>query len=685
MILVAGLAAYINSFRGAFIFDDIGALDQPTARKLWPIWPIMAGERPVAQFTLALNHRIGGDRAWGYHVFNLAVHLLAGLTLFGLVRRTLTMPRLAGRFSEESATALGFCIALLWVLHPLQTESVTYIIQRMESLMGLFCLLTLYCAIRGFSHADRMDATTLTTDDGGATRVQGPSSSVRLWYAAAVLACALGMGSKEVMVSAPLLVLLYDRTFIAGSFREALRRRWGFYLALAATGLILARGIAAAFAAHADSAGFGVPNITPFEYARSEPGVIGHYLALAFWPGGLCLDYGWPVARTVGQILPGAVVVGALLAFTIWALARRPAWGFLGAWFFLVLAPTSSIMPLRDLAFEHRMYLPLAAVVAAAVLAAYMAAQSLPAGPLPGRLCRAAAVVLMLALAAALGGLTFLRNQVYRSGVAIWQDAKEKRPENPRAWNYLGNAYLADGFPDAAIPFYDHAVSLRPEYAEAYYNRASTYLALNRFDEAVRDYDKAIALDPNFAAAYSNRGVAYNHMNRENLAIGDFDRAIALQPNFVTAYYNRALTRAILGQYDLAIGDYSLAIALDSDSADLYNNRAIAYHQRGQYDLALHDIDRGIALEPDCAEAYNNRAVVNVRLTRYDLALRDCARAIELNPHYLDAYENRAIIYYRMKEYHKALADLKTFQTLGGRPAPGFLQELTDAAGNSGK
>ena len=664
VILFAGLAAYSNSFRGAFVFDDILTLEQPTARKLLPIWPTIAGVRPVAQFTFALSHRIGG--LWAYHGFNLAIHILAALTLFGIVRRTLTLPKLAPRFGRDS-TLLAFCIALLWMLHPLQTESVTYIIQRMESLMGLFLLLTLYCAVRGFSQHGSI---------GHGTHLVCGSDP---------LACALGMGSKEVMVTAPLLVLIYDRTFIAGSFREALRRRWGFYLAFAATGLILARQIAAAFAAHADSAGFHLSNITPFEYARSEPGVIEHYLALAFWPGGLCLDYGRPVARAAGEILPGAIVVGALLTLTIWALVRRPAWGFIGAWFFLALAPTSSILPIKDLACEHRMYLPLAAVVAAAVIAAYVATQKLTDSRLPEPLRRGSAVSLALALAAALGYVTFLRNKDYRSGVAIWQDVTEKRPENPRGWNYLGNAYAADGQPVKAISSIDHAISLRSEYADAYYNRAWVYLALNRFPEAIRDCDQAIALSPDFAAAFNNRGLAYSRMGRDDLAIGDYDRAIEMKPDFVAAYCNRALTHTNLGRYDLAVYDCDSAIALDPDSADAYSNRAFAYLQLRQFDRALQDYDRVVALKPDWAEAYNNRAVADVHFDRYDLALRDCTRAIELKSDYLDAHLNRARVYYRMKEYQKALADLKTFQNLGGQPAPGFLKALTEAAGNGGK
>jgi len=597
-IIVAGLAAYSDSLGGPFIFDDKPFMDQPSAQSLWPVGPVLTALRPVAQFTLALNHSLGGG-VWGYHAFNLAIHLLAALTLFGIVRRTLTLPVLAPRFGRAS-TPLAFWIALLWVLHPLQTEAVTYIIQRMESLMGLFYLLTLYCFIRAVSSPDldnlchQDTKTPRTATDSSVLHVSVSWRSKR-WYMAAVLACALGMGSKEVMVTAPLLVLLYDRTFIAGSFLAALRRRWGLYLALAATWLILSRQIVAAFALQGTSAGFGLQGITPLEYALSEPGVIHHYLALALWPGELCLDYAWPVARGAARILPGAVIVGGLLAFTVWALARRRLWGFVGAWFFLILAPTSSIMPVADLAFEHRMYLPLAAVVTAAVLGAYAAARK-PA------LC-GVAIALAAAGAAALGYLTFERNAVYQSDIAIWKDTTHKRPWNFRAWNYLGEPYLRMGDYDQALRCCNTAIALKPDLAVAYNNRAAAFIRLRQYDDALRDCDDAIKWKPGYADAYNNRAAAQIGLRRYQLAVDDCDHAISLKPDFAMAWYNRGGAHGGMGRYDLAIADFGNAIRLMPDYADAYRYRAFAFCLLKRYEEAWADVKtaRRLGGEPNAA------------------------------------------------------------------------------------
>ena len=445
VILAAGIAAWSDSFNAPFIFDDLLAIqDNPTLRH-FPAWenfvPPQANplsRRPVINLSFALNDAIGGLGVRGFHAGNLLIHLLAALLLFGVVRRTLLTerwtiersgdrgePGRAGQGTanpraiargpssiaarpcqpgsfwspERSIVAVSFAVALIWAVHPLLTESVTYLTERTESLMGLLYLLTLYCALRGAS-----------------------SGHPWRWYAAAIAACALGMGAKEVMATAPILVLLYDRCFLSGSFREALRRRLPFYLGLAATWAILGALMIAYPWGGATGAGFGIPAVGPWPYARTQPGVILHYLRLSFWPSSLCLDYAWPIAMSARQIIPAAAVIAALLAGTLWALRRAPVLGFLGAWFFLILAPTSSFMPISDMAVERRMYLPLAAVVTACVLAACWlgnrlvrrAAESAGAGKHLGSVL---AAVALLPVTAALGYRTFERNALYRDGI----------------------------------------------------------------------------------------------------------------------------------------------------------------------------------------------------------------------------------------------------------------------------
>ena len=275
LIVLATLAAYSNSFAGPFVFDDeLSIPSNMTIRQLWPIWkplcPPNHGEtvsgRPLLNLSLAIDYAISRLDVWSYHATNLAIHILAALLLFGILRRTFLLPAMRDRWGA-AAVPLALTIALVWAVHPLQTESVTYIIQRAESLFGLFYLLTLYCFVRGVG-----------------------SSRAMLWYAVCVVACLLGMASKEVMVSAPLMVLLYDRTFVAGSFREAWRRRYGLYLALAGTWLLLG-WLVAWSGTRGSSAGFGI-GVGCWEYLGTQFGAILNYLKLCVWPHPLVFYYG---------------------------------------------------------------------------------------------------------------------------------------------------------------------------------------------------------------------------------------------------------------------------------------------------------------------------------------------------------------------------------------------------------
>ena len=384
LLIGAGTLAYANSFSGVFVFDDrLEIVKNPALERLWPPGRAMLGgktmpARPLPYYTFALNYALHSTSLWGYHAVNLAIHLAAGLVLFGLIRRTLAMPRVPPRY-QTAADGLALAAALLWLVHPLQTESVTYIYQRMESLMGLFYLLTLYCFVRGAA-----------------------SPRPRLWLEAAVLCCAAGMGSKEVMVTAPLLVLWYDRVFVAADWRELFRRRWPFYAALAATWIIVVAVMRCQADLYRETDAASMP-CTAWRYALNQPIVIWHYLRLAFFPRGLCLHYHWPGAATFAEMVVPGLALLALLAATAWCMVRQPALGFLAGSFFLVLSVTSSVVPVFDMIFEHRMYLSLAAVATLVVLGAFDVLSFLLPLP-PGswrRLCLHAAPAAVAAVALA--------------------------------------------------------------------------------------------------------------------------------------------------------------------------------------------------------------------------------------------------------------------------------------------
>ena len=581
VLMVITCLAYSNSFSGVFLFDDgLAIVDNPRIRSidspgdLFSVLP----PGPVITVTLAINYGLGGLDPFGYHAVNLLIHLGTGLLLFGIIRRTLLL-----LWCRRAASGLAFASAAIWLVHPLQTESVTYIIQRYESLMALFYLLTLYCVIRGSG-----------SDKSGA------------WYAGAIMACGLGMMTKESMVTAPLTVIIYDRIFLSGSFRRSIRSRKFLYLGLAATWILLI--LVVIKKPYAEWGGFGFAGISPGQYLRSQSGVICHYLRLSFLPTPLCLDYGWPVAYRMVDIILPAILIGVIAIGTIRGLFKRLPIGFAGAWFFLALAPTSSIIPISDLAFEHRMYLSLAAVIVVMVVALYwMLLRLIPHHPL----CRKIFISAILSpIILTLVILTLQRNRIYYSAVIMWKDVVARRPDNPRGYYNLGNALAGAGELDEAINSYRRAISLRPRYGEAYYNLAHNLEKSGRIGEAIGKYRQALVLNPESAETHNNLARALIKTGDETAASDLLRSAIRLNPSLPEARINLANLEARRGERRAAISRYLEIIKDFPSSADAHYNLAVTMALDGDYLSAEEYYRETLILDPDRSEANYNLALL---------------------------------------------------------------------------
>ena len=658
IIIAAGLLAYCNSFRGPFIYDDVGSIvANPNIRRLWPIWRIaeawptetVAG-RPVLALSLAVNYQISDLNVWSYHLVNLTIHILAGLVLFGIIRRTLLSEGLKERFARASLILSAIC-ALIWLLHPLQTQSVTYIVQRAESLMGLFYLLSLYCVIRGFS-----------------------SPNTRPWYAAAVLACALGAGTKEVTATAPLIILLYDRIFLARSFKQLFARRWGLYAGLAGTWLILAA--LALSAPRGESVGFSNPGLTPWLYALTQCKVIVlYYIVPSFWPSSLVFEYGWLSPESPARFAPYVAVILGLLTATAITLRQRPRLAFLGLWFFIILAPTSSFLPITgEPAAEQRMYLPLAAIIVAVVLCGFTLVQRFSTRRISVRQWSTAlgpvfAYALVATAIIALGLLTLKRNTYYRDGLAIWDDTIAKRPDNWRAYDCRALAYSQRGEYDRAILDFDQAITLDPRAVKAYNDRGVAHLNQGHYDLAILDLDEAVKLKASSAKIYNNRGVALMKMGDYPRAFSDFNQAILLSPNFANTYNNRGIAYGDTGDYSQAILDFNTTLRLDPTNTKAYNNRGAAYLGKNDYDNAIRDFNQAIHMNPADASPYNNRGITHLRKGDYDRAIQNFDQAIKLDPKDPSPYNNRGSAHLGKNDYDRAIDDFNQAISLNTKNA----------------
>lgn len=563
LLILVGLLTYANNYQGEFIFDDFPAIiDNPAIQSLSSLdqllRPVPDGSplagRPVPALTIALNYAFGGLDVRGYHFVNNLIHILASMALFGLIRATLLLPKYAPEYGGRTE-GLALAVSLIWLVHPLNSEVVNYINCRTESLAGLFYLLTLYCSAVAF-------------------RAEQPQK----WFAAALLACILGMASKEVMASAPLLVLLHDRLFVSGSFAEALRKRRWFYAALAATWLVV--GFYQLDNPRAKSVLFDSAWISVSDYFLTQLTVIVHYIKLSIWPHPLVLDsQDWPIARGASlQVVFSFLAVAALGASTLFGLWRKAWWSILGTWFFCVLAPTSSVIPIvTEIVSERRMYLPLASIIILLVFTGdYLLQRITVRYPTYREGLRFVPSLTVVIIVLFLATMTYARNSDYSTAVSIWTDTVEKRPGNSRGQENLGKALVSAGKVAESIPPLQEAIRLypkeqsKPELAELYSVLGASLAKTGNFSESVTMHLQAVALQPDDGLIHYHLGNAYLRTNDLANAEKAFRRSISLTPNFPPAHGNLALVLMQLGAFTEAEQHFQKLLELAPMEANSY-------------------------------------------------------------------------------------------------------------------
>lgn len=568
------IAAYHNSFDGPAVMDDYDSvLQNASIRQLWPLgtvlWPPLeagVGGRPLANLSFALNFALGEHAVTGYHITNLALHLLTMGVLFGVVRRTLQTPLLCSRYGRE-AQPIAATVALLWAIHPLHTITVNYLSQRTELLMSTCYTVALYALLR--------DATGLS----------------RRWRWLAVAACAAGMASKEVMVTAPVALLLYDRVFLSGSWREVVRLRWALHLGCAATWILL--GLLMAHSRPGER-GIGIGyGVTVIDYLSTECRAILLYLKLVVWPGNLIFDHG--MAFTTGlAAVPFVLGLTAVVACTLVLLRRHPPAGFGLAWFFLLLLPSSSVVPLYlQPVAESRPYLASAGLVAAVVIGAYR---------LLGPCCFYAVPPLLL-----IGStLTLQRNLDYQDDVALWSDTVVKNPRNPRAHINLSAALSRSGRADEAAVHAGAAVKLQPDSPFAWTNLGAAFYQAGVMDEAIRYFSTALKLQPEAPQTHCNLADALLRDGQTDRALAEYQQSLKLNPVYAKAHRNYSLALRIARRLPEALSRARKAVDLEPTNPDSLYVLGSTLLDAKQAAESIPVFEAALRLRPNFPEAEKN-------------------------------------------------------------------------------
>jgi len=637
--------------------------------------------RFMVGLSFALNYWAGGLQSWGYHLFNIIIHIFSSMLAYQLVLLLFKTPRMKQHTCTSSQNLLAMAVGLIFLTHPLQTESINFLTQRFSSLAGFFSLLTVTFYLKA--------------------RIK---NSRGLLFVLAFLSTVAAMFSKENTVTLPFL-LIFIEGYFWGNLTSCLKQRLMIILPFLMTLIIIPLTL---LQTPLDTSPIArIANISVDvdpqtkqvigkkiditranlaldrkDYLLSQINVMVTYLRLYTWPINQNLDYDYPVTKNLFELKTlGSAVIILFLIFLIYFsfhIDRLISFGLL--WYFFTLLPESSIIPIGYLIGEHRLYLPIVGLTMAVSLGL---ARILRIPQQFGWAILLFVVILSLA--------TYQRNNVWTDPLLLWNDVILKSPQKPRGYNNRGVIYALRSQHQNAIADYTEAIKMKPNYPEAYKNRGISYYRIGNREKALLDFNQAITLFPDYAEAYFNRALLHHEEGNTDKALADYSKAIELNPKYIDAFHNRGFLLKEKGETLAALENFNQAIAVDSKNAESYENRGIYFYREGNFDNAIADFTSAIKFNPhsskaylnrgnaSCAQgnysdgiadytqaihlnpswdmAYNNRGIAQLRQKKFLMAIQDFTEALHRNPVYAEAYNNRGNVFFSQKQFDKAIAD----------------------------
>lgn len=569
LVIATALGTYANSFHVPFLFDDESSITgNKVIRSLANFFVNGDGyaynpRRFVGYLTFALNYRWGGLDVVGYHVVNLAIHIASALLIYALLRLTFRTPVLRNSVLASQSPLLALAAALLFVVHPLQTQAVTYTVQRLASLATCFYLAALVMHVRW----------RLALEAGARCL----SKKTLPCYLTSLAAAVLAMKTKEIAFTLPLVVLLYEVFF----FGWPDRKRWLMLAPMLLTALIIPLGMinlqqpVGEVIAEASQATVVKSPLSRWEYLYTQFSVIVTYLRLLALPVNQNLDHDYPVNLSLLELRAflALLLLTSLLAAGVLlyrrsrrgdnASLRLAAFGIF--WFFITLAVESSIIPITDVIYEHRVYLPsVGFMIAVVTLVALGVCRLTKHRRLPARI----AFALLTLVVTGLAGTTYARNMVWQSQVSLWQDVQRKSPHKARPNNNLGKALEEIGRFDEAMEMYQRALRIKPDHAESLHNLGRILLLIKgRPDLAEPLFYRAITANPNYVDAYVNLGAACIRLGRYAEAIGLLGRAKVISSDRPDLRFNLGIAYVLIGNMGGAAGELEALYRLDTTFA----------------------------------------------------------------------------------------------------------------------
>ena len=627
VLVILGCLAYSNTTGVPFYFDDIKNIEKSLAYSPARLsfdalnsnrLKTLLSDRPVAYTSIALNYSFGRWDVTSYHIVNTAIHILAGICLYFLILTTLTLSTF--QHDVKNPGVLSFFASLIWLVHPIQTQSVTYVVQRMNSLAAMFFIVSLLLYARG--------------------RLASGIGKKRGLFAVSILSGIFALGSKEIAATLPFFIILYEWYFFQDLSMTWLKKRLGFILGACVVFIILVHIYMGPNIFKGILASYAIRDFTLMERVYTEFRVVIYYIGLLIYPNPsrLSLLHDFELSSSLLDPATTILSAGAIACTIITAifLARKQRLlSFSILWFFGNLIIESSVIGL-EIIFEHRTYLPSMFFFLALVMQAYRLIKTE----------RIASIILGV-LVSLLCFWTLERNRVWFDPVVFWKDNIKKAPTSYRAYNNLGRFYIMSGNYKSAITELKHAIRLAPSFPLTYSNLGLAYAGTGSYNLSIEAYEKALVRLPitRYYQTYSNLGLVYRSMGQSKKSIDTFKKAIALKPDFANGYYNLGLVYFENNKVKKAITAFRKSIEIDPFFADTYIILGQALISRGLLDRGITRLEEAVKLEPVHVDANFNLARAYELAGRFKSAIEYYDKCIQLNSEDNNAYYNAGFIF----------------------------------------
>jgi len=647
LITIVGVLVYSNTLKSPFQLDDNYLIGdnftikdfsyflEPSTAKGSPFYSALVG-RYVGYLTFALNYKMHGLNVYGYHIVNIAIHILNGLLVYLLILLTFKTPFLMESSLKKHSGLIAMFSSLLFVSHPVQTEAVTYIFQRLASLATSFYLLSLVCYIK----YRELSAFTNRRRESGKQPSADKKNNIKtiFFYVLSLISCILAMKTKENAYTLPLVIAVYEFSFFESPLKQRIRHLLPLLLTLLIIPVTLIgtdKPVVSMITGMADVTR-GDISISRSDYLFTQFRVIVTYIRLLFFPIDQTFDYDYPVFHSFFNkdvflsflFLLSIFVSGIYLFYrsrvTDYAL-RLVAFGIF--WFFITLTVESSIVPIPMIICEYRVYLPSAGPFISIVTGAFLLI-----GIVDEKRTKIITASLFVPLLIIFSIAAYARNTVWDNRISLWEDVVKKAPKKERGHTNLANAYKTEGMADKAKKHFEIAVNLKPDSAKANYNLAVTLWSEGSENKAMEYYKEALRLAPNYAEAHNNLGVAYKTRGMTEKAIEHYEAALKLRPGYIEAHNNLGDAYSSKKLFEKAAEQYKAALSIDPNFAEAHNNLGTAYRSRGITDKAVEHYMTAIRLKPDMLEAHYNLGYIYFEKKDMANARREFQAVLRIKP-----------------------------------------------------